>query len=78
VKLESGAEVVILDGVVEDIPVIDDPALTQAIVDAWQAKYGRLVPDAANDGLFRFRMTRGRGWSSFPGDATRWTIEDGD
>jgi hypothetical protein len=77
VNLESGAEVVILDGVVEDIPAVDDSTLAQAIVDAWQAKYGRLVPDPPKDGLFRFKVNQARGWSTFPGNATRWTIDDG-
>jgi hypothetical protein len=75
VHLESGDQVVILEGVVEDIPAVENSSTASAIVDAWQAKYGRLVPDPANDGLFRFKVGRGRGWSSFPGDATRWDFE---
>jgi len=72
VHLESGDEVVILDGVVEDIPTVTDGELAEAIVAAWNVKYGRLAPDPVADGLFRFAVRRGRGWSAFPGDATRW------
>ncbi len=41
VHLESAEQVVIVDGVVEDGET--DEALGQRIVEAWNAKYGRLA-----------------------------------
>jgi hypothetical protein len=75
VHLESGSDVVILDGMGEDVPSITDRDLAARIVAAWDTKYGRLHPDPAADGLFRFRPRTGRSWSRFPDDATRWTFD---
>ena len=61
VHLESGDDVVILDGLAEDITT--DAALGERIVAAWMAKYGRLPPDPAGSGLFRMRPHAGRCWS---------------
>jgi len=74
VHLESGVDVVILDGVVDDLVV--DTALASKIVAARDAKYGRLHPAPATSGMFRFRPRRARAWSRFPDDATRWKFEE--
>ena len=61
VHLESGDDVVILEGLAEDITT--DEELGQRIIAAWTAKYGRLHPDPSGSGLFRMRPQIGRGWS---------------
>jgi hypothetical protein len=70
IHLESGTDVVILDGVVEDL--VTDAATALRIRDVWDAKYGRLHPDPATGGIFRLRPRTARAWSQFPEDATRW------
>lgn len=70
VHLESGRDVVILDGMVEDI--VADAVVGTKISVAWTAKYGRLVPEAATRGIFRLHPSTGRSWSRFPEDATHW------
>jgi hypothetical protein len=70
VHLESAMDVVILDGRVEDF--VADTDLAGRVVRAWDAKYGRLQPDPAGRGIYRFRPSTARAWSSFPDDATRW------
>jgi hypothetical protein len=72
VHLESGAEVVILDGIAEDLET--DLDLAARIVEAWDAKYGRLHPKPADQGIFCLRPRTARAWRSFPEDATRWTF----
>jgi len=71
VHLESGADVVILEGTVED--VVPEPEVAARIVAAYVAKYGSdaPIPEAAN-GMYRLRLRSARAWSSFPDDATRW------
>lgn len=76
VHLENGDDIVILDGVVEDIEAIADADLSSRIVEAWDAKYGRLQPDPVNDGMFRLRPRSVRAWSRFPHDATRWELDN--
>jgi general stress protein 26 len=74
VHLESGADVVILDGIVEDITT--DEALGQRIIAAWMAKYGKLHPDPSGSGMFRMRPRVGRGWSTESlKDGARWRFE---
>jgi len=75
IHLESGNDVLIVDGVVEDVPSIRDAALADEIVSRWRARYGRLVPDPAMDGMYRLRASQARGWSRFPHDATKWTFD---
>lgn len=71
IHLESGSDVVILDGTIDDIQT--DAALGERIIAAWHAKYGKLDPDPAGSGLFRFRPRRARAWSSESlSDGTRW------
>jgi hypothetical protein len=74
VNLEDGSSVVILDGIVLDIPAIEDRELAAHIVGRWTAKYGTLVPDPANDGMYCLRVNQARAWTDFPADATRWTF----
>jgi hypothetical protein len=71
VHLESGTDVVILDGTVED--VVPDADVAARIVAAYVAKYGAdaPIPQAAR-GMYRLRPTSARAWSRFPDDATRW------
>jgi hypothetical protein len=76
--LESGDEVVILDGVVEDVATIEDPALVRSIIDQWTEKYGRLVPDVVSNGMYCLRVTHARAWTEFPADATTWTFTEKD
>jgi hypothetical protein len=72
VHLESAEDVVILEGRVEDLPTVEG-YLAERIIDAWDAKYGRLHPDPAGRGIFRLAPRRGRGWStSSLQDGTRW------
>jgi hypothetical protein len=74
VHLESGEDVVILEGEIEDLTT--DPALGSRIVEAWDAKYGRLTPDPAGQGIFRLRPRTARAWSSESlEDGTRWTFD---
>ena len=70
VHLESGTDVVVLEGVVED--VVTDATTAERIVGVWTAKYGRLLPEPATSGIFRLRPRAARAWSHFPDDATRW------
>ena len=73
VHLESGDDVVILEGSVEDLDRVTDTALATRIVEVWRAKYGRLTPDPAGRGLFRFRSRTARAWSDASlTDGTRW------
>jgi len=73
VHLESGADVVILDGSADD--TIADAHVAARIVEAWSAKYGRLHPDPAGRGMYRLRPRTVRAWRRFPDDATRWRFE---
>ncbi len=71
IHLESGEDVVILEGVVEDVTV--DAALGQRIVAAWMEKYGRLAPDPTGSGMCRMRPLVARGWSTETlKDGARW------
>ncbi len=77
VHLESGDDVVILDGVVDDLETSAE--LGARIIQAWDAKYGRLHPNPAENGIFRFRPRTARGWStSSLADGTRWQFDEGD
>ncbi|MDQ3327445.1 MAG: pyridoxamine 5'-phosphate oxidase family protein [Chloroflexota bacterium] len=76
VHLESGDDVLIIEGVGEDVERVADADLAARIVAAWDAKYGRAHPRPASDGIFRLRPRAARGWSRFPDDATRWRFPD--
>ena len=68
VNLESGDDVVILEGVVEEFTGAD-PALFTRIADASAAKYG-FRPDEPGGYVLRPRVAYA--WSKFPADTTRW------
>ncbi|MDP9381112.1 MAG: pyridoxamine 5'-phosphate oxidase family protein [Chloroflexota bacterium] len=76
VHLESGDDVVIVEGEAEDVPSITDAHLATRIVKAWDAKYGRLHPSPATDGIFRLRPRTARAWTQFPDYATTWRFSD--
>lgn len=65
VHLESGDDVVILEGIAEEIT---DSALLSRIDDAYAAKYG--IRHGTPVWAVRSRVAFA--WSRFPGDATRW------
>lgn len=74
VHLESGDDVVILEGVMDDLTTSAE--LGERIIQVWNAKYGRLRPDPAGSGVFRFRPRTGRGWSTNTlTDGARWRFE---
>jgi len=67
VHLESGDEVVILEGVVEEVT---DPALQERIDDAYEVKYGiRHGPT-----VWGVRVEKVFAWSEFPTTMTRWHV----
>lgn len=74
--LESGDDVLILEGIGEDIERVADDDLAGRIVAAWDAKYGQLHPQPVERGIFRLLPREARGWSRFPRDATRWRFAD--
>ena len=70
--LESGDNVIIVDGVVEH--VVTDAAVAARLIDAWRVKYGKMEPRPAIDGLFRLRPRSARAWSEGLQTAARWTF----
>lgn len=75
VHLESGDDVVIVEGVVDDL--VTDADLAARIVSAWAAKYSRLLPEPADRGIFRMRPRTARAWSTASlEDGTRWSFDD--
>jgi hypothetical protein len=73
VHLESGEDVVIVDGRADGL--VTGVELAERIVAAWNGKYGRLAPEPATRGLFRMRPRTARAWSrSSLDDGTRWTF----
>jgi hypothetical protein len=73
VHLESGDDVVILEGTIEDLTT--DREIGECIVADWMSKYGSLPPDPAGDGILRLRPRTARAWSSQSlEDGTRWSF----
>jgi general stress protein 26 len=71
VNLESGNDVVIVEGTVE--LVVTDAELASRLVDIWTEKYGRYQPEADTRGIFRFRPRSARAWSNEEmSDGARW------
>lgn len=72
INLESGDEVVILEGVAEPLT---DPALFARYVDAYDAKYA-IRPESADGGTFFVRPHRVFAWleHDFLHTPTRWTF----
>jgi pyridoxamine 5'-phosphate oxidase-like protein len=74
VHLESGDDVVIIEGLAEDLTT--DSELAGRIASAWLDKYGRLAPEPDTRGLFRLRPRSARAWSmSTLEDGTRWVLD---
>lgn len=75
VHLESGDDVVVLEGVIEPLT---DPAILAQFVDAYDAKY-RFRPETGNpaQGIYRFHLHTALAWheTDFPASATRWRFE---
>ncbi len=67
VHLESGDEVVIMEGTLEPASATPD------IVSSYESKYGISLGDAP-EGLYRLKLTKALAWleSDFPKTATRW------
>lgn len=76
VHLESGDDVVILEGVVE---VITDPDLLARIVKVYAAKYNMGEGEIGGSPVFTVRPQRAFAWleRDFPGSATRWQFDIG-
>ena len=70
VHLESGTDVVIVEGVVAYLTTDDD--LAARLIEAWREKYGRMEPKPATDGLYRLLPHTARGWSEGLQTAARW------
>jgi hypothetical protein len=77
VHLESGDDVVILEGKV--VHCITDADLSDRIVSAWTDKYGRFAPEAATRGVYRFDPRVVRAWRDWSlRDGTRWRLSERD
>jgi pyridoxamine 5'-phosphate oxidase-like protein len=74
VHLESAANVLIVEGLGEDVERTDEE-LGRRIAVSWKKKYGRLVPEPAVRGIFRLVPSQARGWSEDLRDGTVWTLE---
>ncbi len=78
VHLESGEDVAILEGTVEDLNT--DAELGARVAAAYIAKYGLapddpILPQPATSGILRLRPSLALAWTAFPTDATRWRFE---
>ena len=69
--LESGSEVVIVEGAIEDHDDVGKE-LAERVADAFAAKYGGYRTQER--GFFILIPRVARGWSQFPKDATRWSF----
>lgn len=73
VHLESGDDVVIVDG--QGTDVTTGAELGERIIAEWLRKYGKLEPEPVQDGVFRVRPLTARAWSSATlHDGTRWVF----
>lgn len=80
VHLESGAEVVVVEGIAEEV---SDEGVIQAFLSAYNPKYGWnfSAADLRSGGLFEVRPTKAFAWlgdegESFSGTGTRWLFEE--
>lgn len=75
VHLESADEVVIVEGVAKDYETVEEDLSTR-IIEAWNAKYGRLAPNPAAHGILRIIPRSARGWTtSTLTDGTGWDFD---
>jgi len=77
VHLESGDQVVILEGTAAVLSGAPERGLAERLAAAYTAKYGDMgySPEPEQwdgGGLFVFTPKTGMGWTKFPEDATRW------
>jgi nitroimidazol reductase NimA-like FMN-containing flavoprotein (pyridoxamine 5'-phosphate oxidase superfamily) len=73
VHLESGDEVVIMEGTADMLtPDNADAALLERIDDAYEAKYGM----RHGTPVWALRPTVAFGWTIYPTTVTRWTFDD--
>jgi hypothetical protein len=73
VNLDSGDEVVVVEGPVEVVGKME-PALFQRLADQMEGKYKSYRPESG-DGMRRLTPKKVFAWTSFPKDVTRWTFE---
>lgn len=74
VHLESGNDVVIVDGTFDE--VVTDADLADRIIASWTAKYPQLLADPVGGGMYRIRPRDVRAWTKFPDDVTRYVFDD--
>ncbi|MBM2812233.1 MAG: pyridoxamine 5'-phosphate oxidase-related FMN-binding protein [Chloroflexi bacterium] len=75
VHLESGDDVVILEGILQHVA---DPELLTRFVDAYDVKYGfRVDTDNPSSAVFMLRPLVAHAWMehNFPQSATRWILK---
>jgi len=73
IHLESGDEVVILEGTVEDMPTLDQALAEQlATISNSKYSYSTAVEEMVSRGLFAIRPRVVLAWSEFPRTMTRW------
>jgi hypothetical protein len=81
VHLESGDDVVIVEGIVEQVTPAPDSELAGTLAAAYAAKYAPDYQPPADSwkdgGLYRVRPTVAFAWTSFPEDTTRWRFPGG-
>lgn len=80
VHLESGDEVVILEGQTEILQDAPERALAERVASEYSQKYADQgyspKPDQWDQGgLFIFTPAKALGWSKFPEDMTRWDLD---
>jgi PPOX class probable F420-dependent enzyme len=78
VHLESGSDVVIVEGVAELVTSLD-AALYERVAASFAARYDGYRPDppSAEGGWYVVRPQRALAWSTFPTDVTRWVFRTG-
>jgi hypothetical protein len=81
VHLESGDEVLILEGTAIILAGAPEPGLAAKLSAEYTRKYGPLGyspgPESWDGGgLFVFTPKTGMGWTRFPQDVTRWTFSE--
>jgi hypothetical protein len=72
--LESGSEVVIVEGSIEDHSAVDQ-VVPEHVAVAFAAKYDGYRTQGR--GFFVLVPRLALGWTQFPNDATRWTFGEG-